>query len=97
MNTKKNFTFKSCMIFILAVCVSVTSVMSEAFAADKKTRLNVGWTLDSGVETLYPDNSWEVSTMGCMWWQCVYSQVWYTGQGPDYRPVPGLADSWERR
>jgi len=58
-------------------------------------RLNVGWSAGDCMETLKCGSTWTYESMGCMFWQLIYDQLWIIGPPPDYEPLPMLATSWE--
>jgi len=58
-------------------------------------RLNVGWGPGDYLEDLIIDSSWEYESMGCLYWQLLYDQLWIMGPAPDYEVLPMLATSWE--
>ncbi|MCF8067125.1 MAG: peptide ABC transporter substrate-binding protein [Desulfobacterales bacterium] len=60
-------------------------ILPTAFAGGK---LQVGWSQSEMIESLGITNNWHYTTMGCMFWQLLYDQVWLFGPGPEYDFVP---------
>jgi len=58
-------------------------------------RLNVGWRSGDYLEDLRLDDTLQYESMGCMFWQLLYDQLWIMGPAPDYDVQPMLATSWE--
>jgi peptide/nickel transport system substrate-binding protein len=58
-------------------------------------RLNVAFLTNECMETLQCDEKWQYNAMACLFWPLVYDQLWIMGPGPDFKPEPMLATSWE--
>ncbi|MBU3917112.1 peptide ABC transporter substrate-binding protein, partial [bacterium] len=59
--------------------------------------LNVGFTALESIDSLVCNNDWQSKAMGTIFWPLVYDQLWIMGPGPDYAPLPRLAEKWETR
>ena len=58
-------------------------------------RLNAGFRAEEGIEDLRCDSTWKYETMGCLFWQLPYDQLWVMGPPPEYDILPRLATSWD--
>jgi len=83
------------VLFLLTPAIFAGGQDEGVPAAGERLELNVGFTVDEALETMIPDEGWQYTEMGCIFWPLVYQQLWILGPAPDYKPIPMLADSWE--
>jgi peptide/nickel transport system substrate-binding protein len=84
------------LVGLLLLVLIVPSVVAEGSKEkEEKVQFSVGFNQDEAIETLRPDEAWQYSEMGCIFWPVIYDMLWTMGPAPDYEAVPRLATSWE--
>ncbi|MCF8069484.1 MAG: peptide ABC transporter substrate-binding protein [Desulfobacterales bacterium] len=86
MKKKKVSIIVGCLLVFMLVFSSATSA---------ETVLRVGWQVDEMLKSLVCSESWQYSTMGCVFWPIVYDQAWLLDKPPGYGFVMRAAEKIE--
>jgi len=94
MSKRKNLiALMGTVILLLSLFVSMVFAKEIPYGG----RLSVGFPPGESIETLIPDEGWQYTEMGCVFWPLIYDQLWIVGPAPDYEAQPMLATNWETK